>query len=154
MVVAAGDSALLQVFRGCNVRVAGTPEAPLFCAADIATHIGETNPHRATQKMPKEYIRGVKTLDTLDRARTIRYLTEAGMCKYLLQSKRPLAQQFHTQLISLIVQARAPNATPVVATVEAAEIEVAMPALGEEDDDGAPGDGVLGDEELAIPPGS
>jgi len=137
---AAAGPTIAEMFHDCKVRITGTDESPLFCANDLAAQIGDTNCARSFRKLTEGDVQWIMYQDARGCAQNTRFLTVGGMCKYLMQSKRPLANALRERLIAILAKARTAPAVIIVA-VAASEDEVPMPALEIEED-------------LAIPPGA
>ena len=73
-------------FHDRPVRVAGTPEDPLFCAADVCQVLGLGNPSMATAKLDDDE-KGISSIDTLGGEQQVLVLTEAGLYTLILRCR-------------------------------------------------------------------
>lgn len=89
-----------------NIRARGGVDAPLFCAADVAQHIGDTHYDRKIKSYSDAYARTIPAADTLGRVRDTLFLTEIGLYKYLLQSRSAAAEPFQQHVYRLLVTER------------------------------------------------
>lgn len=90
----------IQVFNSPafgQVRTAGTPEQPLFCASDVAKALGYTNP----QKAIRDHCKGVNVLDTPTEnqhgaivIQKVNYIAESDVFRLIMKSKAPNAEAF------------------------------------------------------------
>lgn len=72
-----------------KIRIAGTSTFPLFALPDVANHIRDTKYKKKTIHFSANY---------LVTRHNIPYLTELGLHRYLLQTKKQLAEPFHCYL--------------------------------------------------------
>lgn len=79
-------------FGGSKIRVLGTPEAPLFCAQDVAdtlsldlTKVGRTIP---------EDEKGRHLTPTPSGSQTMVFVTESGLYRLIFRSRKPEAEHF------------------------------------------------------------
>lgn len=81
-----------------NIRIYGTPDAPLFVARDIQTLLDIADLKYSGKKAEGLYRPGIDitdiTISTSVGARTVRAFTERGLIKALHISHRPVAQRF------------------------------------------------------------
>ncbi|HVE12201.1 MAG TPA: Bro-N domain-containing protein [Elusimicrobiota bacterium] len=108
----------------------GTVLQPLFCAADVATHIGDQNIRRATKDYDEKYRLWAQMEDAVGHKQRAAFLTEKGMYRYLLQSHRKEAAAFQETVYDLLAAERR-------RVVDAAQLEAkiardAAAALGRE----------------------
>jgi prophage antirepressor-like protein len=93
---------LMELFLSKDIRVLGDIEDPLFVAIDIGRHIGdEANYRRSTQNFDES----CKTVMDINGVKTT-ILTEKGVYKYLMESKRDEAREFHDYIYDLIKRER------------------------------------------------
>jgi prophage antirepressor-like protein len=99
--------ALTAVLLDEHIRCRGTAEAPLFCAADVARHLGDANYRRHLKDIGGEdYARRVRVMDARGRVQEAIFFTEMGLYKYLLRSGRPKAEPFQAYVYKLLVAER------------------------------------------------
>lgn len=78
-----------------EIRVAGTSEQPLFCAADVCKALGYSNGRDAVAR--HTYADDVvkhDTIDTLGRTQQVTYVNESGLYSLIFSSKLETAHQF------------------------------------------------------------
>ena len=86
---------------GNKFRMYGTPEEPLFLAKDVATWIEHSNP----TEMVRTIDEGEKLNSTILSAgqrREATFLTEDGLYEVLMQSRKPIAKQFKTEVKKIL----------------------------------------------------
>lgn len=94
---------LAELFQDRNIRILGTTDEPLFCAADVAAHIVDANSTRVFKTYKNGvYIRWAMVGDVRGTRQKTRFLTEAGLYKYLLQSKCSRAETFQIYTYNLL----------------------------------------------------
>ena len=77
---------LSRQFLGTVVRVKGTRGDPLFCANDVCSAAGLTNPRRIVGKLDKKYTRMVK-VRTIRGKQSHKFLTEPGIYQLIMTSR-------------------------------------------------------------------
>lgn len=87
----------ITVFRNPlfgEVRTAGTPEEPLFCAVDVARALGYSNPAKAVI----DHCKGVTVLETPTNGgiQQIKFIKEADAYRLIFKSSAPNAEVFNT----------------------------------------------------------
>jgi prophage antirepressor-like protein len=98
---------LVALFEARGVRIAGSVSEPLFCATDTAKYIDDGNSDRIFRdKTPDVYIRWGPLRDAQGQPRTTRFLTEAGLYRYLLRSKLEKAEPFQEFTYALLTAER------------------------------------------------
>jgi prophage antirepressor-like protein len=89
------DGLPVMTMDGVVIRVAGTPERPLFCAADICKAIGHSNPSAAVAQHVDPGDVRAPSRDVRASANDPNYLTERGLYSLLLGVRRlPKAEPF------------------------------------------------------------
>lgn len=104
---------LIDIFLGKDIRVIGTVNDPLFNAADVADHIGDTN-YRQSLKSYTEaatpetgaYIHKTVAVDRSGREQKVVYLTENGLYRYLLRSNKDKAIEFQVYVYRILKSER------------------------------------------------
>ncbi len=100
-------SPLVKIFQERSIRILGTVEDPLVCAADVAAHIGDAAyRHKIDKYTPDEYMATRMTIDIRGQRRRMQHLTEAGLYKYLLQAKGEKAEEFQRFVYKLLKEER------------------------------------------------
>lgn len=87
----------LFTFGGTQIRVLGTPEAPLFCAADVCGVLGIVNSRDAALGMDTDETITVGNADGNPRGgipHQITYVTESGLYRLIFRSRKPEAEHF------------------------------------------------------------
>ncbi len=86
---------LTEVFEyeGHNVRVAGTPESPLFVAADVCRVLGIGNTSQAMARLDEDE-KGIILHDTPSGDQKMLCVTESGLYSLILGSRKPEARAF------------------------------------------------------------
>jgi|GEM_PF-2696613 len=80
-------------FAGAPVRVVMKADAPWFVAADVAAVLGYRNAPDAVRMLPKEQ-KGTHILRTLGGPQRQAIITEAGLYRLILRSRRTEAERF------------------------------------------------------------
>lgn len=80
-------------FKGQSVRTSGTPDEPLFCAADVCKVLGIATPQRAYQRISARH-KVVRSTHTLGGAQDMLFVTEPGLYKLIFMSRKPEAEVF------------------------------------------------------------
>jgi len=80
-------------FQNRQVRVAGTPENPLFCAADVCAVLGFSSPNQTIANLPDDE-KGVETFDTPGGRQKLTVLSESGLYRLIFRSTKPVAEEF------------------------------------------------------------
>ena len=93
----------LQLFEGAEVRVYGTPQAPLFVADDVGTLLGFAN-IRTTIKDYDNTMRTTGTVDTAGGPQRATLLTELGLFELVFRSTKPAAKRFKARMIAMLKQ--------------------------------------------------
>ncbi|MFM2094102.1 MAG: hypothetical protein RIS70_1226 [Planctomycetota bacterium] len=86
---------LTQVFEyeGHGVRVAGTPELPLFVAADVCRTLGIGDTSRAIERLDDDE-KGTSSIRTPGGTQQMLCVTESGLYSLILGSRKPEARAF------------------------------------------------------------
>jgi len=92
-----------QLFRNTEVRIFGTPDAPLFVANDIGALLGIKNVKDAVSKFEDYKKLGVDIADPHGRLQTTTVLTEAGLYSLILKSKKPVAREFEKWVLTEVL---------------------------------------------------
>lgn len=86
---------LTQVFEyeGHGVRVAGTPESPLFVAADVCRVLGIGNPSQAMARLDNDEHTLISN-EGASNGLAVQAVTESGLYSLILGSRKPEARAF------------------------------------------------------------
>lgn len=78
-----------------QIRIAGTPKAPEFCAMDLCKALGYANGRKAVaDHCDEDDVTKRYTIDSMGRNQLLTYVNESGMYALILGSKLPQAKQF------------------------------------------------------------
>jgi prophage antirepressor-like protein len=102
----AKNSQLVRLFLDSKIRVQGSVNEPLFCAADVAQHIGDTHVRRIVKDYGKKHRQMAAAADSTGRTQPTIFLTEKGLYRYLLQSRRKEAEAFQDLAYDLLAAER------------------------------------------------
>lgn len=100
---------LVAIFLAKGIRILGTVDEPLFCASDVAAHIEDANATQAFRKdmaMSDIYVQSGILHNTKGEARRALFLTESGLYRYLLRSKKKLAEPFQLYTYDILTTER------------------------------------------------
>lgn len=87
-------------FRTSKVRTAGTLEAPLFCAADVCDALGIDQADKAVNRLPQKDVMVLEGAGKGSHVAVVRgeranvFVTEAGLYKLVMRSRKPQAETF------------------------------------------------------------
>lgn len=129
-----GNNALIKTFNAHNIHIFGTLEEPLFRASEIGDLLDMVN-IRATISSFDEDEKGVNIIDTPGGQQDVVMLTEQGLYKLLMISRKPIAKQFQKWVFSIIKEVRLNGKYDHEKTIEAQksqiqELEVKNKKLG------------------------
>ena len=109
-VIEFGDSCKVnevQIFNNPQfgeIRVLGTPNAPLFCAMDLCKALGYSNGRDAVAKhVDDDDVAKCDATDSLGRKQQLTYVTESGMYSLVIGSKLKTAKQFKKWVTSEVL---------------------------------------------------
>jgi len=94
--------ALLFRYESGAFRVAGTPERPMFCAADVCAALGHTNAAAALHAIPEDE-KGIRTFYTPGGRQKMVCLTEPGLYRLIFRSNKPEAERFRKWVFSEVL---------------------------------------------------
>lgn len=78
-----------------EIRTAGTPDKPLFCANDVCRALGYSNPRKAVgDHIHADDVTKRGTTDNLGRTQQTTFVTESGLYSLIFGSKLPQAKEF------------------------------------------------------------
>jgi len=92
----------LQTFQfgHCHVRMAGSHEAPLFCAADVCDVLGIQNASQACSQLDPDDLESVQ--HTIGR-KPATFVTESGLYALIFASRKPEAKAFKRWVTSEVL---------------------------------------------------
>ena len=98
----------MEIFEAKEIRILGTVDEPLFCATDVAAHIDDSHDYvRTVSKYTLgEYTQKIEGGSTGRGRPAVWFLTEAGLYKYLMQSKKEKAEEFQRFVYKLLKEER------------------------------------------------
>ena len=96
---------LVKQFKGLNIQVYGTYEEPLFKAKDIGDLLEMSN-IREVIKNFNERQKVVSLTDTLGGQQNTTFLTEQGLYKVLMRSRKKIAEQFQDWVCEVVEEIR------------------------------------------------
>jgi prophage antirepressor-like protein len=99
------DNLLVKQFQENNITIYGTHENPLFKAKDIGDLLGMTN-IRETIKDYNNNQRCVRATDTAFGKKDTIFLTEQGLYKVLMKSRKPIAEKFQDWICEVVEEIR------------------------------------------------
>jgi prophage antirepressor-like protein len=88
---------------GSGVRIFGTADAPLFCAADVCKCLGIDNARDAIRRLDQEERDDVVSTDTIGRPQTLTVVNESGLYSLILSSRKPEAKAFKRWVTSEVL---------------------------------------------------
>lgn len=83
-----------------EVRVAGTPEEPLFCLADLCRVLGVNNARMVKARLDEDDVSFTDTIDKLGRNQKVMYVNESGFYDVIIRSNSSIAKPFRKWVTS------------------------------------------------------
>jgi len=99
------DSLLVKQFNGLNIQVYGTYEEPLFKAKDIGELLEMSNIRQIIKNFNNKQ-KGVSLTDTPGGKQEVIFLTEQGLYKVLMRSRKKIAEDFQDWVCEVIEEIR------------------------------------------------
>ena len=99
------ENAVTKTFNAHNIRIYGTVEEPLFRADDIGELL-EMGAIRSTLRYFDEDEKGVQIMPTPGGQQQVIMLTEHGLYRLLMISRKPIAKQFQKWVVNVIREIR------------------------------------------------
>lgn len=97
---------LVKEFNGLNIEVHGTYEDPLFKAKDIGDLLEMKNIREVIKNFNNKQRCDVSLTDAIGREQNTTFLTEQGLYKLLMKSRKPIAEQFQDWVCEVIEEIR------------------------------------------------
>lgn len=97
---------LVEQFKHFNIEIYGTYDKPLFKANDIGDMLGLKNVKEIIKKYNNKQKLGVCLTDPHGRLQETNMLTEQGLYKILMRSRKKIAEEFQDWVCELIEQIR------------------------------------------------
>ena len=99
------DNLLVKQFNGLNIQVYGTYDEPLFKAKDIGNLLEMSNIREVIKNFNNKQ-RCVSLTDTAFGKKEITFLTEQGLYKVLMRSRKKIAEQFQDWVCEVVEEIR------------------------------------------------
>ena len=96
----------IQVFNNPQfgeVRTAGTADSPLFCLSDVCNAIGIHNARNVKNRLEKDDVHLVDTIDNLGRTQQVTFVTESGLYDVIIRSDSEQAKPFRKWVTSEVL---------------------------------------------------
>lgn len=97
---------LIKQFQHFNIEIYGTYEDPLFKANDIANLLGIKDIRTTLRDFDKDEWHSMPVIDNLGRRQDTNMLTEDGLYRLLMISRKPIAKQFQKWVFKIIKEIR------------------------------------------------
>jgi prophage antirepressor-like protein len=97
---------IIQQFNNLNIEIYGTYEEPLFKAKDIGNLLGIKNITSTLRDFDKDEVHSMYLIDSIGRKQETNMLTEQGLIKLLMISRKEIAKQFQKWVFDIIKQIR------------------------------------------------
>jgi prophage antirepressor-like protein len=85
--------AIARAFEGATIRLAGTPDQPLFCAVDVCGVLGLTQTTRALENLDDDELTLLKVTSG-GQTREMNFVTESGLYHLVFKSRKAAAKRF------------------------------------------------------------
>lgn len=94
----------LFTYENTNVRTTTTEDGtPLFCALDIATTLGYSDPKDALDRHCKGIALHYPIVDSLGRTQEARFISEGDVYRLIFNSKLPTAEKFEAWVVDEVL---------------------------------------------------
>ena len=93
---------IIKNYNGANIRIAGTPENPLFCAADVCAVLELENNRRATSSLDADELVLLKVTSG-GQQREMLHVTESGLYALIFKSRKAAAKKFSKWVTSEVL---------------------------------------------------
>jgi len=100
------DNLLIKQFNGLNIQVYGTYDEPLFKAKDIGDLLGMSNIREVIKNFNNKQRCDVSLTDAIGREQNTTFLTEQGLYKVLMRSRKKIAEQFQDWVCEVVEEIR------------------------------------------------
>jgi prophage antirepressor-like protein len=97
---------LVEQFKHFNIEVHGTYDEPLFKAKDIGDLLEMRNIREVIKNFNEKQRCDVSLTDAIGRQQNTTFLTEKGLYKVLMRSRKPIAEEFQDWVCELIKHIR------------------------------------------------
>lgn len=89
-------------FQNRPVRVAGSPEKTLFCAADVCTVLETISPRQTLSTFPDDE-KYTLEIDSDGGKQSLTFITELGLCRLIFRSNKSWAEPFRCWMFHVIL---------------------------------------------------
>jgi prophage antirepressor-like protein len=100
------NNLLIKQFNGLNIQVYGTYDEPLFKAKDIGDLLGMSNIREVIKNFNNKQRCDVSLTDAIGREQNTTFLTEQGLYKVLMRSRKKIAEQFQDWVCEVVEEIR------------------------------------------------
>ena len=90
-------------FENSRIRTAGTFECPLFCLKDVCDSLGIKNGRDYIKHLKPSWKRDVVSNDASGHPQTFTFVTEEGLYKVLIRTRKPAAEKFQDWLCEEVI---------------------------------------------------
>jgi prophage antirepressor-like protein len=97
---------LVEQFKHFNIEIYGTYEEPLFKAKDIGDLLNIKNIRQTLTNFDKDEVCNTYVTDSSGRNQEMNMLTEQGLYKMLMISRKPIAKEFQKWVFNIVKQIR------------------------------------------------
>lgn len=97
---------LIEQFKDFNIEIYGKYEEPLFKAKDIGNLLEIKNIRQTLTNFDKDEVCIIYVTDSLGRLQETKMLTEQGLYKMLMISRKPIAKDFQKWVFNIIKEIR------------------------------------------------
>ena len=97
---------LVEQFKHFNIEIYGTYETPLFKANDIGNLLEIKHMKSTIRNFDKDEVHSMHLTDSSGRNQEMNMLTEQGLYKMMMISRKPIAKEFQKWVFNLIKQIR------------------------------------------------
>jgi prophage antirepressor-like protein len=105
-IIVSNELILQKQFQHLNIKVYGTFENPLFKAKDIGDLLEIKNVREIIKNYNNKQRCDVSLTDAIGREQETIFLTEQGLYKILMRSRKPIAEQFQDWVCEVIGEIR------------------------------------------------
>ena len=118
------DNLMIKQFNDLNIVIYGTYEEPLFKAKDIGDLLGIKNVKDAIKNYNDKQKSGVVLTDPHGRPQETNMLTEQGLYKMLMRSRKKIAEQFQDWVCEVVEEIRKKGKYDLEEQLQAKELEL------------------------------
>lgn len=100
------DNLLIKQFKDLDITIYGTYEEPLFKAKDIGQLLEMSNIREVIKNFNERQRCDVSLTDAIGREQNTTFLTEQGLYKVLMRSRKKIAEQFQDWVCEVVEEIR------------------------------------------------